>query len=150
MAVVSPTPITALPTPPVLSDLSTFSARTDAFINALPTFRTENNNLASNVYNNAIDAATNATSAANSAINAATQAGLAAASAGVAGAIAWVSGTTYAIGDLRYSLATLQTYRRVTNGAGTVDPASDSVNWVPASIVPSAPMIYMYSLFGAL
>ena len=61
MAVVSPTPIAALPTPPVLSDLATFSTRTDAFINALPTFRNENNALATNVYNNAVDAAASAT-----------------------------------------------------------------------------------------
>lgn len=56
MALVAPTPITALPTVPTLSDISTFSSRTDAFINALPEFRTDANDLATNTYNNAVEA----------------------------------------------------------------------------------------------
>jgi hypothetical protein len=57
-----------------------------------------------------------------------------------AGAIAWVSGTTYAIGVRRYSLADLRTYQRLTNGAGTTDPASDPTNW---RIVPPGAYPYM-------
>ena len=48
-----------------------------------------------------------------------------------AGAVLWVSGTTYAIGDARYSAVTGQTYRRLTAGAGTIDPSSDATNWKP-------------------
>lgn len=42
----------------------------------------------------------------------------------------WVSGTTYAVGDLRYSPITFQTYRRAIAGAGTTDPSLDGINWV--------------------
>ena len=55
MTILAPTPIAALPAVPSLSDISTFSSRTDTFINALPTFRTETNLLATNVYNNALE-----------------------------------------------------------------------------------------------
>jgi len=48
-----------------------------------------------------------------------------------AGAVLWVSGTTYAIGDARYSAVTGQTYRRLTVGAGTIDPSADATNWKP-------------------
>jgi hypothetical protein len=42
----------------------------------------------------------------------------------------WVSGTTYAINDFRRSPINFQTYRRLTVGAGTVDPSADTTNWV--------------------
>jgi hypothetical protein len=42
----------------------------------------------------------------------------------------WVSGTTYAINDFRRSPINFQTYRRLTAGAGTVDPSADMTNWV--------------------
>lgn len=41
----------------------------------------------------------------------------------------WVSGTTYIIGDLRNSVINGFTYKRITAGAGTTDPASDAINW---------------------
>lgn len=80
MAVVSPTPIAALPTPPSTSDPTNFDIRADTFLTALPTFRSQANDLATNAFNNATDAATSATTAttkaaealasANSAVNA--------------------------------------------------------------------------------
>lgn len=42
---------------------------------------------------------------------------------------AWVSGTSYVAGVLVYSPMTLITYRRLTNGAGDIDPSLDEVNW---------------------
>lgn len=43
--------------------------------------------------------------------------------------LAWVSGATYSIGQVRYSLLDFLSYRRKTNGAGTVDPKNDYTNW---------------------
>ena len=43
----------------------------------------------------------------------------------------WVSGTTYALGKTVRSPSDHQRYVRVVAGAGTTDPASDSINWRP-------------------
>ena len=70
MAITPPTPTTALPVPPSSNSPGNFDTMADAFLGALPTFQTEENALASNVFNNAVDAANSAT-AANSSKNAA-------------------------------------------------------------------------------
>lgn len=130
---VTPTPIAALPTPPSRADSANFAARGDAFLGALPTFRTETNAVATNVYNNAVEADADAVAAAASAVAAANSAAAANASAQAAalasGVDLWVSGTTYPIGDAVYSPITFMTYRRKTNGAGTTDPSADTTNW---------------------
>lgn len=41
----------------------------------------------------------------------------------------WVSGTTYTAGQVRYSPLDFLSYRRKTNGAGTIDPNQDATNW---------------------
>lgn len=64
---VAPIPVTALPTPPSRADSVNFSDRADAFLGALPTFRTETNALASNVFENASEALSSANAAATSA-----------------------------------------------------------------------------------
>ena len=133
MSVTVPPTIAALPTPPQTSDPSTFDARADALVAALPTLVTETNAVADNVYDNAVDAASNATAAASSANNAASSAATAVAAAG---ATIWISGTTYAIGDVRYSPANQKIYRRKTAGAGTTDPSADSTNWGIVSTDP--------------
>jgi hypothetical protein len=102
---------------------------------------------ATNAANSASTASTHATNAANSATTAgnhattagnhSTTAGIhatnAAASAASAAASAnvtkWISGTSYTEGDVVWSPATLQTYRRKISGAGTTDPSADSTNW---------------------
>lgn len=44
----------------------------------------------------------------------------------------WVSGTTYSIGNVVLSPAdNYQQYVRITNGAGTTDPSSDTTNYRP-------------------
>ena len=63
---------------------------------------------------------------------AAASATAAAGSALVAGAVAWVGGATYAAGNVRYSPINLQTYRRISAGAGTIDPSLDATNWALA------------------
>lgn len=145
MPVISPPSVTALPTPPSTASPSTFDSRADAFLGALPTFQTENDALAANVFANATDAATSATSAATQAGNAATSAAgavsSATAAAASAGASLWVSGTTYAIGDVRYSPATMRVYRRLTSGAGTTDPSADGTNWKAVDTEPAVVVV---------
>ena len=140
MPVVSPPSVTALPTPPSTASPSTFDSRADAFLGALPTFQTQMDALADNVFANATDAATSATTATTQAGNAATSAAgaisSAQAAAASAGATLWVSGTTYSIGDVRYSPATMRVYRRLTSGAGATDPSADGTNWKAVDTEP--------------
>ena len=98
----------------------TFSLQADAFVAAMPNWGVQVQAVGDQA---AADAAT-----------AAAQAVAAASAAGTAGAIKWVSGTTYAVGDARYSPADLQTYRRKTDGAGTLDPSADPTNWAPVNL----------------
>lgn len=48
----------------------------------------------------------------------------------------WVSGNTYRVNDVARSPTDWQTYVRITAGAGTVDPESDSTNWRPNGARP--------------
>jgi hypothetical protein len=133
MAVTTPPSVTALPTPPSTASPSNFDTRADAFLGALPTFQTETDALAANVYANAADAAASATAAQSSEEAAQTSEANAAASmvaaASSAGASLWVSGTGYALGDVRWSPANGRVYRRIVAGAGTTDPSLDGTNW---------------------
>ncbi len=70
----SPTPITALPTPPSRSDPANFAARGDAFLGALPTFATEANAIATNAYSNALETVNSANTASSAASTATAQA----------------------------------------------------------------------------
>jgi hypothetical protein len=115
--------ITPLPSAPSTSDPANFDAEADAFVAALGTFVTETNALAVDVEGFKDDAET-----AVSAAEAAQAAAEAAASAAL-----WVSGTTYVAGDVVYSPANYQTYRRISGGGGTTDPSADSANWTKIS-----------------
>lgn len=130
---ISPTPITALPTPPSRDDSVNFSARADAFVGALPTFGTQANSLATNVYNNAVEADADAVAADASAVAAAASAAAAATTANV---VLWVSGSTYASGTAVYSPIDFLTYRRTSAspGSSTTDPSADTTRWVQISI----------------
>lgn len=140
MAVISPPAVTPLPIPPSTSSPTDFDTKADAFLGALPTYQTEENALANNVFLNATDAASSASNAASSSTSASTQATNAALSAvnasnsaalaaSASGASIWVSGSTYSVGDVRYSPVTNRVYRRLTNGSGTTDPSLDNTNW---------------------
>ncbi len=126
--------ITALPSAPnPASDTpTTFSTKAAAFVLAQTTMATEQNTMAGQINTVAGEVNTNAATATIQANSAALSAAAAASSALVAGAAVWVTGTTYATGDVRYSPTDLQTYRRVTNGAGSTDPSSDATNWTKA------------------
>lgn len=116
--------ITLLPTPPSRSDPTNFATRADAFLGALPTFAIEANGLASDVNSQqitAVNAANTATAAASTAVSA-------------SGATVWVSGTTYSQYAVVISPSTFFSYRRKTSaGSGTVDPSSDTTNWIQIS-----------------
>lgn len=138
MARTSPTPITALGTPPSTSDPTNFDTRADALFSQLPTTVTEINALGTVTYNNAVDAYNSATTAAADAASSAANAAIASAAAG---AILWVSGTTYTVGDRRISPANGLIYRRTTAGAGTTDPSADTTNWTPVALNAPAQLV---------
>lgn len=50
--------------------------------------------------------------------------------AGIIAETKWISGTTYALGDVVWSPADYQSYRRIVAGAGTTDPSADGTNWL--------------------
>ncbi|MGZ5628658.1 MAG: hypothetical protein ACXWFA_18205 [Methylobacter sp.] len=129
MAQTPPPDVDVLPPTPSTNSPSTFALLMDELLAALPNFRAQLIALGTNCYNNAVDACSNALAANTSAVSAASSATTAAGVVAAAGAIKWVSGTTYAIGDNRYSPIDLQTYRRSTVGAGTIDPSADPSNW---------------------
>lgn len=125
-----PTPV-AIPDPalplPNPADRATFSARKLEHLRwATEDMAPGALDLAQVAKDNADDANVSATAAAAAAASSAANAALAALNAG---ASIWVSGTSYAIGDRRYSPTNGLVYRRLTTGAGTTDPASDTTNW---------------------
>lgn len=80
----TPPTITALPTPPNRTDPTTFSARADAWVAAVPTFSNQIAAVGTNAFNNATEAQQSATSAASSASAASGSATAAATSASAA------------------------------------------------------------------
>jgi len=119
--------ISALPTIPSRNqDPATFVANADAFLAALPTFRTEANALAVTVDANTTSSTTNANIATTKAVEAAASA---TAAISAANAAVWISGTTYTQYTCVISPITYFTYRRTIAGAGTTDPSLDGTNW---------------------
>ena len=112
-------PITPFPTPPNRANPATFADLGDAFLGHFPVFSSEVSALEANVDAKEISAV----SASNIAVAA-------------TNAIAWVTATTYAVGNVRYSPANGQAYRRRTVGAGTTDPSLDGANWWLLSTLP--------------
>lgn len=115
MTISAPPVISGLPTPPDPNDRATYNVRAYPWSVAQGVLATEVAAVASNVYQNALEAVASATIVENAVV--------------AIDVIPWVSGTTYAIGDVRYSPTDAQTYRRKTAGAGTTDPSTDTTNW---------------------
>lgn len=105
---------------------TTFSSDMDQWLSELNARIAACNTQADEVNAYADTAAASATEAAASATEAAAAA---AAALAVVDATEWVSGTTYAAGDCVWSPITHFTYRRRTNGDGTIDPSMDPTNW---------------------
>jgi hypothetical protein len=61
----------------------------------------------------------------------------------------WVSGVTYIAGALVSSIISEQTYRRITTGAGTLDPSVDSGYWKSLALPTASAVIFTASNFGA-
>lgn len=144
--------ITALPAAPnPASDTpAQFSTKAAAFVLAQTGLPTEINLWAAQA--NTLAATVNADAATASAAEVAAVAAAASAAAS-AGVTKWVSGTTYAQGACVWSPANFQTYRRTTNGAGTVDPSADAANWqaitTSGATQPVGSTIYLNQLYGA-
>lgn len=113
----------ALPEAPSTSDPTTFAAKADAMIAALPGFVTQANALEANVVAKEATATAAAAAAAASATSA----------AGASGAAVWSSGS-YNSGQTAYSPINFQTYRARTTGAKPTDPSLDAANWAPLTV----------------
>ena len=128
--------ITPLPPVPSRQDPSTFADKADVFVAALPDFSDDLDALADYLELEADDAAASAAAAATSETNAASSESNAAASATAAAsssnASAWSAGI-YSQNDIAISQVDFQTYRAKTTHTSSVDPSSDSTNWVRIS-----------------
>ncbi len=100
-----------------------FPAKADAFSAALAIASPEMTTLEMNVNQKEV----NTVLAANIAQVAA------AAAVAASGVTIWITDTVYAAGVVRYSPISQQSYRRVSPGAGNIDPYYDSANWTPIS-----------------
>lgn len=161
MAQTTPPNVDALPATPSTSAPATFSSLMDAFLAALPNFRSQLIALGTNCFNNAVDAAVSAVSALNSANTATAQAsaaGVYAANAQTAannasiaaGAPLWVSNTYYAVNSPATSPDNGLPYRRIIAGAGTTYPSQDATNWRPIvlDVITNLPTIRPSLLLG--
>lgn len=129
--------ITPMPTAPTRTDPLTFSARADAWDAALVLLGPEINVVAAEVDANAVFASTASGQAGVYAASAAASAVVATAAASLVNVLPWTD-ATYAIGDPRYSLVNLQTYRCATAGVRSIDPALDLANWTLAIDLPAS------------
>lgn len=133
--------LTSPPTAPTRTDAANFRSRADAFFSWFSTGWSELTAMIawivstlSTISGYVSAASASAVAASDSSMAAAASAAAASTAAGVT---IWVSGTTYAVGDCRYSTINFLTYRRITAGAGTTDPASDPTNWVALTAIVS-------------
>jgi len=131
------TTITALPTPvPSRDSPTTFAARADAFLTALPNFGTEINLVVSEVNATAVASAASAVSSAvQAAASLASQYASSAASevaVNASGAAKWVNPHSYNVGDAAWSPATGYVYRCYTATSANTDPAYAPGYWMLA------------------
>lgn len=128
MAQITPPAISAAPAAPQRANRSTFSTLVDAFvlwlINAVAQFAA----VATNVYNNAVDAYNSAVASAGSAAIALAAQNAAALSAG---ASVFSGATNYAQYAAVISPLSNRAYRRKTAGINGTDPSLDAANWLP-------------------
>ena len=171
-----PPSITPSPVAPDRADRATFSPRATAWADWVKNHAVaEIAAVATNVYNNAVDAYNSAVAAVAAVVlsqkwaaflGAEVEAGQgysakkyandsaasAASAAVVAGAAPFVSGFSYAQYAAAISLLNAQTYRRKVAGSGTTDPRDDETNWEQLSGVvgdlPAGATTYTSINFG--
>lgn len=129
----SPPPtIPALPLAPDPNDRSTYNARAYPWSAALGPYTVGLQNVAANVYNNALAAAESEQVA-----TAQAQAALAA-----IGSPKWVTGTNYTAGDTVWSPLNGRTFRARNNlSPSTVDPALAPTDWWDIASLSGRPMV---------
>lgn len=127
MAIITPPTVAALPTAPTAENPASFDSLADGFIGALPTYRTQTNDLAQNMYNNAVEIAST-----------------------IGASSIWVSGATLGTGVVRFSPQNGKNYITIaaTSGADVTDPSAHPAKWKP--VVPNVPgnLIYAMQLYG--
>ncbi|MCV2422510.1 hypothetical protein LNV47_18080 [Paucibacter sp. DJ4R-1] len=128
MPIVAPTLITPYGPPPNSSDPLNFDARADAKVAHDAVVVTQTNELATNVYENALEAQGSAVAALSSELAAANSASVA---VGAAGAPVWSAVTFYGAGDPAWSPLSGLSYRRKTPGSGGSDPSLAPATWAP-------------------
>ena len=123
----SPTAPSAVPDFPAIGDAS-YNSKAYAWATHMDaTYPAEMQALATNAYDNAVEANADATTATTKAAEA-VAASLAATT--TANASAWVNGGTYALNANAISGVDFQTYRKKTaSSVTTTDPSADSTNW---------------------
>lgn len=142
--------------PTFKTDLDTF------FLTNLPQFVTEANALEAAVEadktaaagsvvaaaDSAVAAAASADAAAASAVAADNSASLAEAALATSAAPPFISGQTVAVGDVRYSPVSFETYRAKTAGVRTTDPSEDDANWhdLGSARAQSAALLWAFAL----
>ena len=140
MALVAPTPITALPAPPSTSDPANFDERADAFLGALPAFGQELNRAAQTTHANAAEATEQmrqelaaASTARQAAQDAAASAAQHAASASQAShARSWAAGQAWQVNDVVWGVSQPGVlYRCIAAHSGSsTAPEADAAHWV--------------------
>lgn len=128
----SPPAISALPTPPSTSSPTNFDSQADAFLGALPDLASDIGAVASNVYANAVEAA----SSASTASTAATTASTAATTALNAPATQATSSTSLTIGGGSKSLTLAQTGKAFAIGqwVSVADTTNPSTRWLAGAV----------------
>lgn len=128
--------------PTFKTDLDTF------FLSSLPQFVTEANALETAVEADKTAAAGSVVDAAASAVAAGQMATLAEAAIGTSSTPPFVSGQTVAVGDVRYSPISFETYRSKTSGVRTTDPSEDEANWhgLGSAQAQSAALLWAFAL----
>lgn len=127
MAIIAPTPASALPEAPTAANPSSFDTLADGYVGALPTHLSQMNALAANVYSNAVEIAST-----------------------IGASSIWVSASTYSTGVVKFSPQDGKNYICIvaTNGGDVTDPSAHPAKWKP--VVPNVPgnLIYAMQLYG--
>lgn len=120
--------------PPSRSNPDSFITDGDSFLNDLPGVVSGVNIVATelNTWNAEVETFKNQASSSQANADSSSTTSLTQARNAAASIVSlWVSGTTYPAGQIVYSNVDGREYKRITAGAGSADPSSDTANWEP-------------------